>query len=52
MIMSFKENLDSKKEVNAHSRIVNEISKVNGTPGRDINFIIIKKIYKIIVLIG
>ena len=37
MIMVFKASLDLKREeVNAHGRIVNEISKVNGTPGRDI----------------
>ena len=31
-----------REEVNAHGRVVNEISKVNGTPGNDINLSISK----------
>ena len=33
-----------KEEVNAHGRVVNEISKVNGTPGNDISLSISKNL--------
>ena len=52
MIMDLQGKFGFKREeVNAHGRVVNEISKVNGTPGK-ILFYQYQKIYKIIVLIG
>ena len=44
-MFNYKVNLFSRKEeVNAHGRVVNELSRVNGKAGNDINLSISKKL--------